>query len=289
MDKNYSFYRGYLKRELAVDGEPGLLAATEVVQAVCDAGFQRNGFSMKSYPSSPHCYFKFAKTPKEGMYKLRAVKKTNMTTLDILIDTRIHPCFVMIEKNTDWQDEKEEVKDTVELGINIGAEIFNWHIDLKEYHADSTEHLEEFISALSYMKDIEDMHEKHNSTVQIGQLILKMNGNNYYNDDMKMKEDEEDELKEERKMKEEEMEEERFHFIHPEIEDDEAWRIHKAIKRLVTNQKVPEICQYLNLLAQNNKILLPQMPSVTYAELVRMGMPTGAGFSEYNLKKYYRG
>ena len=184
MEKDYSFYRGYLKRELAVDGEPGLLAATEVVQAVCDAGFQRNGFSMKSYPSSPHCYFKFAKTPKDGMYKLRAVKKTNMTTLDILIDTRIHPCFVMIEKNTDWQDEKEEVKDTVELGINIGAEIFNWHIDLKEYRADSTEHLEEFISALSYMKDKEDMHEKHNNTVQIGQLILKVNGNNYYNDDI---------------------------------------------------------------------------------------------------------
>ena len=184
MEKDYSFYRGYLKRELAVDGEPGLLAATEVVQAVCDAGFQRNGFSMKSYPSSPHCYFKFAKTPKDGMYKLRAVKKTNMTTLDILIDTRIHPCFVMMEKNTDWQDVKEEVKDTVELGINIGAEIFNWHIDLKEYHADSTEHLEEFISALSYMKDKEDMHEKHNSSVQIGQLILKVNGNNYYNDDI---------------------------------------------------------------------------------------------------------
>lgn len=188
MEKDYSFYRGYLKRELAVDGEPGLLAATEVVQAVCDAGFQRNGFSMKSYPSSPHCYFKFAKTPKDGMYKLRAVKKTNMTTLDILIDTRIHPCFVMMEKNTDWQDVKEEVKDTVELGINIGAEIFNWHIDLKEYHADSTEHLEEFISALSYMKDKEDMHEKHNSSVQIGQLILKVNGNNYYNDDMKTEE-----------------------------------------------------------------------------------------------------
>ena len=189
MEKDYSFYRGYLKRELAGDGEPGLLAATEVVQAVCDAGFQRNGFSMKCYPSSPHCYYKFAKTPKDGMYLLRAVKKTDMTTLDILIDTRLHPCFVMIEKNTDWQDEKEEVKDTVELGINIGAEIFNWHIDLKEYHADSTHHLKEFISALSYVEDKGDnMHEKHNSSVQIGQLILKVNGNNYYNDDMKTEE-----------------------------------------------------------------------------------------------------
>ena len=39
--------------------------------------------------------------------------------------------------------------------------------------------------------------------------------------------------------------EERFHFIHPEIEDEEAWRIHNAIKRLVAYQKVPEICAYL--------------------------------------------
>ena len=52
MSKNFSFYRGILTRKQAVDCEPGLLAATEVVQAVCDAGFQRNGFSMKSYPTS---------------------------------------------------------------------------------------------------------------------------------------------------------------------------------------------------------------------------------------------
>ena len=101
-----------------------------------------------------------------------------------------------------------------------------------------------------------------------------------------MKEHEEDELKEERKM-EEDVEEERFHFIHPEIEDDEAWRIHDAVKRLVANQRVPEICAYLHLMASNNKILLPQMPSVAYAELVRMGMPTTIGFSEKHFKKYY--
>lgn len=255
MSKNFYFYRGILTRKQAVDVEPGLLAATEVVQAVCDAGFQRNEFSMKSYPSSPHCYYKFAKTPKEGMFKLRAVKKTNMTTLDILIDTRIHPCFVMMEKNTDWLDEKKEVVDTVELAINIGAEIFNWHIDLKEYRADATEHLEEFLSALSYMKDIECRV-----------------------------------WREERERKDEAYErrsEELFHFVHPEIEDDEAWRIHDAIKRLVAHQKVPEICQYLHMMARNSKILLPKMPSVAYAELVRMGMPTTAGFSEKYFKKFY--
>lgn len=258
MNKDFIFYRGYLDRELAVDGEPGLLAATEVVQAVCDAGFQRNGFSMKSYPSSPHCYFKFAKPPKEGMYLLRAVKKTDMTSMDILIDTRIHPCFVMMEKNTDWQDEKEEVKDTVELGINIGADRFNWHVNLQEYSADTTQHLPEFISALSYINGQEVMWD-----MKFEECVVRC---------------------EERDV----CGEERFHFVHPEIEDKEAWRIHDAIKRLVAYQKVPEICAYLKEQKKKGRLLLPSNPSFVYEELKRMGMPTGDGYSEKYFAACYK-
>ena len=83
----------------------------------------------------------------------------------------------------------------------------------------------------------------------------------------------------------EEENEERFHFIHPEIEDDEAWRIHKAIKRLVAHQKAKEICQYLYEQKKERKLLLPDSPDVMYNELERMGMPTGDGFS----KKYFSG
>ncbi len=182
MNKNFMFYRCFLEREMAAEGEPGLLAATEVVQAVCDAGFQRNGLKMKCYPSSPHCYYKYAKTPKEGMYMMRAVKKTDMTTLDILIDTRLYPSFVMIEKHKDWQEEAEEVRNTLEQVINDDADKYHWHINLREHNTSTTQHLEEFISALSYIKDQEDVTEKHNSNVQIGQLILKVNGNNYYHE-----------------------------------------------------------------------------------------------------------
>ena len=188
MEKNYNFYRCYLERGIAGDGEPGLLAATEVVQAVCDAGFQRNGLSMQCYPSSPHCYFKYAKTPKEGMYMLRAVKKTDMTTLDILIDTRLYPSFVMIEKHKDWQEEAEEVKDTLEQVINDNADKYNWHVNLREYKTNTTQNLEEFFSAMSYIKEKEDMHEKHYSPVHIGQLILRVNGDNYYNEGETMSE-----------------------------------------------------------------------------------------------------
>ena len=187
-DKEFNFYRCYLERGLSGEEEPGLFAATEVVQAVCNAGFHRNGLLMKCYPSSPRCYYKYAKTPKEGMYLLRAVKKADMTTLDILIDTRPYPCFVMIEKHTDWQKETEEVVYTLEQVINDDAIQYNWRVKLREYQATSTQNLKEFMSALAYIYDQEDVPENNKSNVQIGQLILKVNGNNYYKEDMNKEE-----------------------------------------------------------------------------------------------------
>ena len=82
--------------------------------------------------------------------------------------------------------------------------------------------------------------------------------------------------------------EERFHFVHPEVEDDEAWRIHDAVKRLVVSQGIQEICQYLLQLRKENKVLLPLSPSSAYTELVRMGMPHGEGFSESTFRNYYK-
>ena len=81
--------------------------------------------------------------------------------------------------------------------------------------------------------------------------------------------------------------EERFHFVHPEIEDEEAWRIHQSIKRLVAYQKSPEICAYLKELKQKGKVLLPSVAAVMYNELVRLGMPTGDGYSEKHFSNSY--
>ena len=81
--------------------------------------------------------------------------------------------------------------------------------------------------------------------------------------------------------------EERFHFVHPEIEDEEAWRIHQSIKRLVAYQKIPEICAYLKELKQKGKVLLPSVSAVMYNELVRLGMPTGNGYSEKHFTNSY--
>ena len=82
-------------------------------------------------------------------------------------------------------------------------------------------------------------------------------------------------------------EEELLHFIHPEIEEEEAWKIHRAIKRLVAYHGIQEICEYLRQLSAEKRILLPKMPSVAYEELVRMGMPSDGGFNESTFRKYY--
>lgn len=85
-----------------------------------------------------------------------------------------------------------------------------------------------------------------------------------------------------------EKDEELFHFVHPELGDEEAWHVHDAVKRVVKLQGIQMICQYLTQLKNEKKVLLPQIPSAAYAELVRMGMPSGEGFNEITFRKYYK-
>jgi hypothetical protein len=81
--------------------------------------------------------------------------------------------------------------------------------------------------------------------------------------------------------------EELFHFIHPSLDDEEGWKIHNEVKRLVKRQSIPDICRYLRVMESEKKILLPQMSSVAYAELVRMGMPTTDGYGEKYFMRHY--
>ncbi len=76
-------------------------------------------------------------------------------------------------------------------------------------------------------------------------------------------------------------------FIHPTIGDEEGRLIHEEIKRLVRRNGVQMICEYLRKMARDEKILLPPNPSTAYAELVRLGMPTGEGYSEKYFRNHY--
>lgn len=85
-----------------------------------------------------------------------------------------------------------------------------------------------------------------------------------------------------------EKKDELFHFVHPELDDNEAWRVHNAVKRIVMHQKVKEICEYLKDLKKDRKVLLPKSPNVVYQELVRLGMPHSDGFGEKNFSACYK-
>ena len=78
------------------------------------------------------------------------------------------------------------------------------------------------------------------------------------------------------------------HFVHPSVDSSQEWQIHNEIKRLVKRQRIQEICQYLQQLSIEKKVLLPQIAEKAYSELVRLGMPNGDGYSLKTFMKYYK-
>lgn len=116
-----------------------------------------------------------------------------------------------------------------------------------------------------------DVHDNEVVNLSIDKATVKLNENDNLN------------LNKEDGQRDEEL----FHFVHPELDETEAWRIHDAIKRVVANYRIPDICAYLKEQKQNGKLMLPSNPSNMYNELVRLGMPNGEGFSEKNFSNSY--
>lgn len=82
--------------------------------------------------------------------------------------------------------------------------------------------------------------------------------------------------------------EELFHFVHPLLDNDKAWDVHKCVRHLVCRFGVQEICDYLIELRNEKKILLPQSLMTAYDELRRMGMPCETkGYDYKTFAKYY--
>lgn len=79
-----------------------------------------------------------------------------------------------------------------------------------------------------------------------------------------------------------------FHFVHPALDEDDGWKVHKEVERLVKQFDVQEICKRLNILKKEGKVLLPQNSKNAHEELIRMGMPIEkGGFGYKTFCKYY--
>lgn len=79
-----------------------------------------------------------------------------------------------------------------------------------------------------------------------------------------------------------------FRFVHPALEEEDGWKVHREVERLVKRFDVQDICMRLNQLKKEGKVLLPQNTKNAHEELKRMGMPTEkAGFEYKTFCKYY--
>ena len=84
---NFTFYSCILEgRQLWVE-EPFLLAASEVVRAVCKAGFQNNSDYV----------FECVLPPKDGMFLFKVTRKTDGFSTLVFFDTRTKPNFIWVE------------------------------------------------------------------------------------------------------------------------------------------------------------------------------------------------
>ena len=79
-----------------------------------------------------------------------------------------------------------------------------------------------------------------------------------------------------------------FRFVHPALEEEEGWRVHREVERLGKRFDMQEICMRLSQLKKEGKVLLPQNTKNAHEELKRMGMPAEkAGFEYKTFCKYY--
>lgn len=156
MKKEFYFYNCKLvERQLRL-GVSGLLPAKEVVRAICDADFQDNNLLLNGPKTNTNYYHEFAKRPKKGLYLIKAKKTTDHSFLDILIDTRLFPNFILIEKHDDRLQSSNELVCALEESINQAAEKYGWHVELIENDLNVIRDIDLFISAMAYVDEKAD-------------------------------------------------------------------------------------------------------------------------------------
>lgn len=173
MNKEFYFYNCCLEGRQLRLGETGLLAAKEVVQAICDADFRNNGSYLKDPKANAGYYHEYAKHPKGGLYLMRAVKADNNASLDVLIDTRLFPNFVLIEKNDAMPQMSMEVTKAVERSLNQAADKYGWKATLKENQLNVVHDVDLFYSAMAYVKetDVPDFRSFVNYEERIDEIM----------------------------------------------------------------------------------------------------------------------
>ena len=106
MEPTYLVFNCRLEGRQLREGEQGLLAAREVVQAICDADFRDHSLDL--------------------------VNPNNRSSLDVLIDTRMYPNYILIEKDQHRAKDSYKLAKIIQLSFNKAAESYGWNLKMKK-------------------------------------------------------------------------------------------------------------------------------------------------------------
>jgi hypothetical protein len=180
-EKQYFFYNCMLEWQQARDGVDGCLAASEVVQTIFDADFRENGLILQN-PKTDY-YHKYPKPPQDGMFLIKVAKPASEMTIDVVVDTRLYPNFVMIEKIDSMLEQCCDVKRAVEFSLNKAAGKFGWSAKLKENQLNVVHDFYKFVTAMEYAGNTDMVRRMYKGQTIIinspGNQITQTE-NNYY-------------------------------------------------------------------------------------------------------------
>lgn len=140
---NFIFYSCILERRQLWFEEPFLLAASEVVRAVCKAGFQNSSDYM----------FECAQPSKDGMFLFKVTRKTDGFSTLVFSDTRTKPNFIWVENVFDNELDITIQQFVKMLGKTLSAAsyAYGWKVWLEKYVPNELQDLQLFHDALEYV------------------------------------------------------------------------------------------------------------------------------------------
>lgn len=152
MKKEFYFYNCQLTgRQLRLD-ETGMFPAEIVVRSICDADYQENGIFLKNLTAESGFHLRYAKPPKDGLFLMNARKTGGHSSLYVLIDTRLSPNFILIEKKMDMMQEYIELLKVLESSIGKAVYKHGWFSKLVKNDLNVIKEVELFISAMKYIE-----------------------------------------------------------------------------------------------------------------------------------------
>lgn len=156
---DFIFFNCFLEGHQLREGEHGVLAATEVVRSIFTADFRDHSLQLIHPVTGQQYYHEFVKEPLDGLFLIKVVNPQNRSCLEVLIDTRIYPNFICIEKNALNPKESMEVAMVLRYSLNLATEVYGWSATLKNNRLNEIRYVYYFWTAMDYADNLPVSYE----------------------------------------------------------------------------------------------------------------------------------